>query len=101
MKHPTPSNVETEAIERKTVSLSPETALRIKAGTLWAAGSTVVGCAIVCTVFIVRMEGKVDSSLAGVKEISEQLKTLAPEHAILWDWYTRTAARASAPRSQP
>lgn len=101
MKHTQQDDDETKALERKTVSLSPEMALRIKAGTLWAAGSTVAGCAIICTVFIVRMEGKVDSSLAGVKEISEQLKTMAPEHAILWNWYTRTASRDAAPRSQP
>jgi len=92
---------DTAALERKTVSVSPDMAIKVKVGALWAAGVTIVGCAITCTAFVVRMEGKVDKGLETSQAIDAKLEKIAPEHAILWDWYTRTASRAMAPRQQP
>lgn len=104
-----PSNhqrdIDTEAIERKTAafSLSPERIVKLKLGTMWAIGSAVVGCAITCTVYVVRMEGKVSSTDQAVKKIGGYIERTAPEHAILWDWYdnNRTASRGATRLGAP
>ena len=104
-----PSNhqrdVETDAIERKTAafSLSPERLVKLKLGTLWAGASFVVGCVITCTVYVVRMEGKVSSTDETVKKINAYIERTAPEHSILWDWYdnNRTASRGTARLGSP
>lgn len=96
-------DIDTEAIERKTgaFSLSPDHIVKAKAGVLWAAAVTVVGCAITCTTYVVRMEGKVDQSLTATQELNTKLEKIAPEHAIMWDWYNRTASRVGPRQSQP
>lgn len=102
-----PSNhqAEQEAVEPKTKSfaLSPERLVRLKLGTLWAGGSFVVGCAITCTVYVVRMEGKVSSTDEAVRKIGGYIERTAPEHAILWDWYdnNRTASRGTTRLGAP
>lgn len=92
---PSPGSTEsdTPSGERKALAISPDVIVRAKAGVLYGGLVTIVGCAITCTAYVVRMEGKVDQSLTATQEINAKLEKIGPEHAILWDWYNRTAAR--------
>jgi len=83
---------------RRAIRLSPERRIQVKVGVLWTAGTSLAACLVICTVYVVRMESKVDRSLEGVQEISEQLKVMHPQHAIMWDHFNRSAAvRPPAP----
>lgn len=83
--------------------LSPETVVRAKLTALWGGLVLIVSCTITCTIFVVKMDGKADRGLALSEEINKELKRMAPEHTILWEWYTRLAARSgsSTPASAP
>jgi outer membrane murein-binding lipoprotein Lpp len=69
--------------------------VRAKVGTLWTAGAAIVGCAITCTIYVVRMESKVDQTWTATQGINAKLEQIAPQHAILWEWYSRTASRTA------
>lgn len=88
-------------MSQRSINASPDTIIRAKAGLLWVSLVAVVSSTIICTAYVVRMDSKIDAALAGIKGVDERLEIVAPQHAILWDWYGRTAARAMPLRSQP
>lgn len=93
MPSPGSNESETPSGMRRALTVSPDVVLKAKASVLWGGLVTIVGCAITCTAYVVRMEGKIDQGLATSQEINAKLEEIGPEHAILWDWYNRTASR--------
>lgn len=83
------------------VRASPDVQIKVRAGVLYSAIVTIVGCAITCTAYVVRMEGKIDQSLEIGKQTASVLEKIGPEHAILWNWYNRTASINDHVRIQP
>lgn len=81
------------------ITADPDVMVRAKAGLLWGALVAVVSGTAVCTAYVVRMDAKIDSALESVQRIEGRIETIAPQHAILWDWYGRTASRPAMPRA--
>lgn len=87
--------------EAGSIRASPDVQIKIRAGVLYTCAATLVGCAITCTAYVVRMEGKIDQSLEIGKQTAAVLEKIGPEHAILWNWYNRTASLGVPARAQP
>jgi hypothetical protein len=85
----------------RSITASPDTMIKAKAGLLWAALVAVVSCTVVCTAYVVRMDAKIDAALSAIRSVDERTEAIAPQHAILWDWYGRTAARLMPPKANP
>lgn len=85
---------------RRAIRITPDLQVTAKASAMWTGGVALVACAIICTTYIVRMEGKVDKSLEGVQGITESLRTIVPEHTILWNEYNR-GGRVTQHGAQP
>ncbi len=93
------SDSETPSGMRKALTVTPESWIRIKAGTLWAVGTFLVGCTITCTVYVVRMSDKTDRALEGIGEIDKKLEPMRRQIDILWD--ARRQKIAIAPMDAP
>lgn len=101
MRFPLTDFTTADDMSQRSINASPDTIIRAKAGLLWGALVAVVGCTIVCTAFIVRMNSKIDDALAAINSVNTRLEPMAPQHAILWNWYGRTAALPAPMRAQP
>ncbi len=85
----------------RSITASPDTIVKAKAGLLYAALVAVVSCTAICTAYVVRMDAKIDAALSSIRNVDERTEKIAPQHAILWDWYGRTAARSMQPKANP